>query len=516
MADVPQDVKASSPEPGCARLEWKAPATGTPKAYEVLAQPTMTLHTVPVAEHVVDGQERPFDLCGLEAGATYSFTVATVDASGRSAAVAADPAMVTIMAGEAKRTWQYTSYGLAALTLVAGAVVRALHWTHHTRVSVSWALVVMAIALFALSATGGRFGLWRAVVGADRRVSTSRLTTGLWTLVVGFALLYMTFRTWLYHDQGLFDGLIPGGDTGAGKADRTQIWDDYLVLLGGPFAALVTVRGLVTTKQQDQVLQKTVGDDGSASLKQALTNDADDVDLVDSQYLLFNIVALTYVVVGLATTTRLPSIPAILLALTGSSAATYVLNKAVQNQAPTVSSVVPSSFRPGERITISGANLLPAGPQRPPQVTIGGQVAIVEAPATDGRVTAIVPPGVAAGACDLVVTTAARAATEPKRVSVLADQPQVLAVIPPAPVAGTKAKVQGLGFTTALDPVPLATVLIGGAPAGSPPVTTLPSGLQELEVIVPAGQAAGTAAVAVRTARQVTSPDFPVTFAAAS
>lgn len=146
-----------------------------------------------------------------------------------------------------------------------------------------------------------------------------------------------------------------------------------------------------------------MADDGTATLTQTLTNDAGSTDLVDSQYLLFNLVALAYVIVGLASTNQLPAIPAVLLALTGASAATYVLNKALQNDSPTVSSVVPSSFRPGDRITITGSNFKPAGTPTPPVVTVGGKQALVDANATDGRINVIAAPGTSPGAQDLVV-----------------------------------------------------------------------------------------------------------------
>ena len=105
------------------------------------------------------------------------------------------------------------------------------------------------------------------MIGVDGRVSTSYLTTGLWTLLVAFALAYMTARTWFHHEARLFDGFLPGGEAPVTKT--TQVWDDYLVLLGGPFAALVFARGIVSTKVQNQTLQKSTADDGTATLKQA-------------------------------------------------------------------------------------------------------------------------------------------------------------------------------------------------------------------------------------------------------
>ncbi len=236
---------------------------------------------------------------------------------------------------------------------------------------------------------------------------------------------YFTARTWFNGETDLFEGLAPGKTAAA-----TSAWDDYLVLLGGPFAALVSARGIVSAKVQGGTIQKTVADDGTASLKQALTSDDNNVDLVDSQYLIFNLVAFAYVIVALASTNRLPTVPGLLMALTGSSAAAYVVNKAVQSNPPAVTATVPASARPGERIVIDGRDPLPAGPDAIPTVTIGGRPAVVDAAATASRLTATVPPGVPPGVQELVVTTAAKVATEPKMVQILADKPVVLSVSP--------------------------------------------------------------------------------------
>lgn len=398
--------------------------------------------------------------------------------------------------------------------VAAGAVALLLDWSPHTRQGVAFACGVLALGLALLTVTDRDYGAWHAVIGADGRVSTSYVTTALWTLLVAFALAYMTARTWFQHETGLFDGFIPGSKPDA--THTTQIWDDYLVLLGGPFAALVLARGIVSSKVEDQTVQKTTPDDGTAALKQALTDDSDNVDLVDSQYLLFNIVALGYVIVGLASTTRLPSIPAVLLALTGSSAATYVVNKAVQNQRPTITGVLPSSFRPGERIVITGNNLMPAGAGRPPLVSIGGKQALVDAKSSDAQVTAVVPPGVTPGMQQLIATTAARAETEGRPVEVLADQPQILAVDPPTPTAGADMTIRGLGFSSALDPATTCGVKIGDrAPVDAAPAK-LASGVEQLTIKVPADvPVTGQVDVVVITPRMTSSPAVKVPFKAA-
>ena len=83
-------------------------------------------------------------------------------------------------------------------------------------------------------------------------------------------------------------------------------------------------------------------------------------------YFLFNLAALTYVVIGLATTNALPQIPNLLLALTSASAATYAANKSVGQNTPCITALTPMSVAPGQRLTIDGFNFLPSPrPRRP-------------------------------------------------------------------------------------------------------------------------------------------------------
>jgi hypothetical protein len=63
-------------------------------------------------------------------------------------------------------------------------------------------------------------------------------------VLVAFILAYLTAKTWFDGQQGLFDGFLPteNPDGTAGDGTIAPAWDDYLVLLGGPFAALVFAR----------------------------------------------------------------------------------------------------------------------------------------------------------------------------------------------------------------------------------------------------------------------------------
>jgi ABC-type uncharacterized transport system permease subunit len=122
--------------------------------------------------------------------------------------------------------------------VIAGATVFFAVHKHRTGHSLGYAWWIVALGVLLLTLIGGKYGVWRAIIGVDGRVSTSYVITGMWTVVVAVALAYFVGRSWFYHEKHLFDGFDPGsGSTTA------NISDDYLILLGGPFAALVLAPG---------------------------------------------------------------------------------------------------------------------------------------------------------------------------------------------------------------------------------------------------------------------------------
>jgi IPT/TIG domain len=322
-------------------------------------------------------------------------------------------------------------------------------------------------------------------------------------------------RSWFDHVPHLFDTVAPGGNTPQSGVS----WDDYLILLGGPFAALALARATVTTKTDAGTLQKTVATDGTPSLRQALTGDDGNTDLVDTQYLLFNLVALAYVIIGFIYTSRgdhpgLPDIPGLLLSLTSVSAATYVLNKTIQNNAPVITSVTPLSARPGDRITIAGSNFIPDGTTVAPTVTIGGRQALVEAAATNTTVTAYVPLGLVPPVADLVMTTAAHISTAATPLSILADKPQIIGVSPPRPPAGATVTITGSGFTSPASDSKQVTVLASNQAPAQSTVALDASGLETVTYAIPATLASGsTLALQVQGTRPTPSDQFNVTIA---
>ena len=185
---------------------------------------------------------------------------------------------------------------------------------------------------------------WRRTwdLPADRRRRSSLLTSltqlGTRTVAAGTGFAYLLGRV-MFTDAAL-SKVLPG-----------ETWDQYLILLGGPFAAAVLAKGITTYKLDAGTLQKS--DPMTMSPKQVVTDDSGSADLVDSQFCCSR-GRLGYFVVQLSSTGVLPSMPSPLLAMTSTTAGVYVANKAAQRNAPTITSVNPTTAEPGTVITILG------------------------------------------------------------------------------------------------------------------------------------------------------------------
>jgi hypothetical protein len=118
-------------------------------------------------------------------------------------------------------------------------------------------------------------------------------------------------------------------------------------------------------------LQKVTAD--SAALKDLLSKDDGSADLIDAQFLLFNLVAIVWFLGALiADPSNLPVIPAGLVGLTSVSALTYTASKAAASNAPVVRSVTRrltpgaatssgDGIRASDLVDIRGLNFIPPG-----------------------------------------------------------------------------------------------------------------------------------------------------------
>ena len=221
---------------------------------------------------------------------------------------------------------------------------------HHAPSVLVGAAVVLGLGWLLVAFSG-----WsKLVVGADGRLSTSRTITAAWTLVVAWSittvLLIVIARSGLPHCDLATDfgnKLHPLSDT-------------YLLLLGGPFAALVLAKGITLSRLNNGSLVKTTNDAGIKP-KDLVSNDSGEADLVDFQFCLFNLIALVFVVVAFAwhPAAGLPAIPTALAGLTSASALAYTTNKAFVDNQPVINKVR-VAVKAGETfgtLTIQGANL---------------------------------------------------------------------------------------------------------------------------------------------------------------
>jgi hypothetical protein len=195
---------------------------------------------------------------------------------------------------------------------------------------------------------GQRPTLWwgkSLVVGEDNRVSTSKTTALIWTYSVAGALLSFLIARWLGHSAA-FHRLTTQG-----------LNAQYAVLMGGPLGAAILAKGIVSSQVSSGSAAKTRAD--APTPAQLVQNDAGQADLGDLQYVLFNLIALFffYGEVLRAPQLGMPTIPDVLVGLTGVSATGFVAKKVLAGPAG-ISSVEPEAGPVGEMVTIATAGLV--------------------------------------------------------------------------------------------------------------------------------------------------------------
>lgn len=191
------------------------------------------------------------------------------------------------------------------------------------------------------------------LIGADNRLSTSKLSAFAWTWVLGWAILALAIGDWVDAPAGWQAFLKEG------------LQDEYLILLGGPFVALVGAKALVTNgvATGSQVKQPAGEDETSpaARVSQAFSDDGGQTDLIDTQYLLFGAITLVVFIVAFLrdSAAGLPQLPDILVGLASVGATAYIANKFTARDAkPHIDRVIPDKAKPGDTIVLYGTNLL--------------------------------------------------------------------------------------------------------------------------------------------------------------
>lgn len=262
---------------------------------------------------------------------------------------------------------------LPAVALAGPKVPRASHEAREAvraGFAIGVGLELLFIAIVAITTPRIR----TMVIGKDNRVSTSKTIAAAWTLVVAAGLFAVVYASWLDHPQAI------------NYMDANGIVGQYAVLFGGPIGAAILAKGIVTRQVDQNPSLKQPG--GSPSPADLIADDKGNTDLGDLQYVLFNTVAVAFVIGTLLNHPMLglPHIPDVLLGLTSVSAVGYVGKKAL-----TPTDVATAECAPGEgpvdtpvRVTITG--LRPASqPDARAWLRFGSEDgAIVPAPVNDG------------------------------------------------------------------------------------------------------------------------------------
>ena len=235
------------------------------------------------------------------------------------------------------------------------------------------------------------------LVGSDNRTSTSKTTAALWTIIVAYFLVAMALV--LGFQYAHFQTLV--GNTSP----------LYLIFLGGPFAAAIIAKSVVSGAVDNGDQQRSQAN--APRVADVFSDDDGNTDLVDLQYVLFNLI-----VAGIVLTQFLhapgfgaPVVPSFLAGLTSASAATYVANKGLTtSNAPSLDRFLPSSVRAGGRTVALGSNLVAPGSPSAPTVILGSAQApddaarnVKNTPPDPSSVAFEVPPGTPPGRVRVVV-----------------------------------------------------------------------------------------------------------------
>jgi hypothetical protein len=187
------------------------------------------------------------------------------------------------------------------------------------------------------------------------------------------------------------------------QVDR-GLQEEYLLLLGGPFAAAILAKYTAV----NQAETKTDAPVGQANLSQLVNDDQGDTDLGDFQYVLFNAIALAFFLGDFIgdLTEGFPVLPAILTGLVLTSTGGYAAKKLIAQAAPTLTSVLPAAAQPDAEVQVFGTNLtvpvseLGTAEQMKATVFIGTEQATVTAHDLvlgNDRLTVKVPAGARPG-----------------------------------------------------------------------------------------------------------------------
>jgi hypothetical protein len=237
------------------------------------------------------------------------------------------------------------------------------------------------------------------IVGKDHRTSTSKTVVFLWTLAVAYGLLSLLIAMWL-GDSGPWD-----------KQKGVPLQPEYLLLLGGPFAAAI----LAKTATAGDAESKSAAPVGEAGPAQLVTDDDGNAELGDFQYLLFNLIALAFFLGDFIGDLAggFPQLPELLTGLVLTSSGAYAAKKFIELPAPKLLSVVPASATGAATVQVFGTNLVAAAgvgaaPMNPTVLfgSVAGEVTAQDKVLGNDRLTVTIPAGTAAAPTPVSVVRA--------------------------------------------------------------------------------------------------------------
>ena len=178
-----------------------------------------------------------------------------------------------------------------------------------------------------------RSWLGAILAGKDNRTSTSKTVVFAWTFAIAFGLLSLLIADWL-GDSAPWNAQVAHG-----------IQEEYLLLLGGPFAAAIVAKVAAI----NQTETKPDAPVGAARPEQLVNDDEGNTDLGDFQYILLNLIGLAFFFGAFIADPAegFPVLPAILTGLVLTSTGGYAAKKLIAQAMPAITSVVPAAAPAG-------------------------------------------------------------------------------------------------------------------------------------------------------------------------
>lgn len=365
-------------------------------------------------------------------------------------------------------------------------IVATLGEASNALINFGWAISFVLSAALLLAIRWLVPGAKGLAVGADGLWSTSKFQVLMWTYAIVFALFALLFAFIIVQVCGdLFNWMWARRlETPLGSRFteflESGLHESYAYLLGIPVLTAVGAKAITTVKvesgsvvkegEQPDVEEVQTGEKPKKKAKKALaeitSDDAGKSDLGDYQYLLFNLLALSYFLAQFLSNPAggLPDIPDTLLVLTGVAAAGYVGKKGIYREPPVLLSALPPRAAPGDTVRLYGENMLraPAGgtgadpaagddaTSLPPIVTLGGVAVEIDTatPPTSDLISVIVPLDAEPGPAKFRVIRPPGAKSEDVPFTVLDPAPVLKAVRPSRASLGvdTELAIDGVDF----------------------------------------------------------------------